>query len=79
VKPRELATLLRLLDKHPRVTSITVQGVSVQLTEAPASFPEGSAEDAGGDLELPPGVPDPRDAIKAIYAKALKRDGKVPS
>ena len=78
MKPRELATLLRLLDKHPRVTSITVQGVSVQLTEAPVVVQDVPAE-ADDEHELPPGVHDPRAAIKAIYAKALKRDGKVPS
>jgi hypothetical protein len=79
VKPRELAALLRLLDKHPRVTSCTVGDVSLQLAEGHIASSPGPDEDAGGELELPAGVPDPREAIKRIYAKALKRDGKVPS
>lgn len=80
MKSRQLDALLRLLDKHPRVTSLTVGDVSITLGDAPvAPPPSGTEDDRDESLELPPGVPDPRERIKEIYAKALKRDGKVPS
>jgi hypothetical protein len=81
VKSRQLEAFLRLLEKHPRVTSLTVGDVSITLGDAPPPVAAtGTEEDRDESLELPPGVPDPRERIREIYRKAnLKRDGKVPS
>jgi hypothetical protein len=80
VKPSELEDLLSVLDKHPRVTCVRLGEVVINLGEAMQAAPEGTGDDDGESLELPPGVVDPRARIREVYRKAnLKRDGKVPS
>ncbi len=81
MKLREFAALLRLLEKHPRVTAVTYGDVSLTLGDVPLAPAEtGTQEDRDESLELPPGIIDPREKVREIYRKAnLRRDGKVPS
>ncbi len=84
MKPSDLEDLLNVLDKHPRVTSVHFAPhgeVSLTLGEYLVPVTEGTKEDEDPEsLELPKGVPDPRDRIREIYRKHnLARDGKVPS
>lgn len=70
MKSRELASLLRVL-KQFGVTSYRAGDISVQfgdLTQPPAV-----AEKESEDLELPPGVIDPRAKLAEIYAKRGKQ------
>jgi hypothetical protein len=71
MKSRELAALLRVL-KQFGVTSYRAGDISVQFGDGAlpmASAPEKEPE----DLELPPGVIDPRAKLAEIYAKRGKR------
>jgi len=73
MKLRELAAILRELDKHPRIGTIAVGDLKVTYHDAspqaaPAEAPEAEPE----ELELPEGVFDPRAKIDAVYSKARK-------
>lgn len=75
MKTRELRGLVRML-KAEGVASCTVTPAGdVSLTFRDLSAPIADAGVQAGDLELPPGVIDPRAAIQAIYDK--KRGAKA--
>ena len=79
MKARELAAILRELEKHPRIASIVVGDLRVAFRDAGTQEPETAAEPEGEpeDLELPGGVYDPRKAIERIYAKAREPKAKA--
>jgi hypothetical protein len=89
VKVDEIGKLLRLLERHPRVASLTVDGVRVELREAaqvvitaPAPAPDAHTEaaaEADGPLELPEGVLDVAAKIRALNAKYARERGGKPS
>jgi hypothetical protein len=71
MKARELAAVLRELEKHPRITSIAIGDLRVTFGEPTVLQAAASEQKAEpGTLELPTGVYDPRERIDAIYAKA---------
>jgi hypothetical protein len=78
MKVRELAAILRELEKHPRITDVTVGDLRVKFRDA--SEPEATAalpdEGEPETLELPDGVYDPRKAIEKAYSKARAPRGE---
>jgi hypothetical protein len=71
MKARELAAILRELEKHPRIASIAVG--DLRVTYRDATQPEAGAfaepETEPETLDLPGDVFDPRKAIEKVYAK----------
>ena len=67
----EIAQLLRLVDEHPRVTSLTVGDVTVrcQVGESVVLAPE-------EEPSLPEGVIDPSKRLREIHRK-YKTEGHV--
>jgi hypothetical protein len=91
MKVRELAAILRELEKHPRITDVTVGDLRVKFRDATDGF--GGVERSEGErlapgyaetgdvtvreaLELPDGVYDPRKAIEKAYSKARAPRGE---
>jgi hypothetical protein len=72
---RKLKALLAAL-RDAGVTSYRDADVTLQLGGTLVQVPDGDVEDESGELKLPPGVPDPRAAILAVYEKA-KRVGRA--
>lgn len=68
----ELAAILAELERHPRITSCSVGGLTVTFAAAQEPTGEPQQEGEPEELELPDGVIDPRKRIDAIYAKARK-------
>lgn len=73
MEARKLKTLLRTLQEHG-VSSYRDADVTVQFGAAFAPAPDGDIE---GELELPPGTPDPRSAIIKVYERHEKRTKAV--
>lgn len=72
MKPRSLAVLLRML-REAGVTSY--RDADVQLSFGVAWVPAEDGKqpaDVDGDLELPPGLVDPRKTIAEIYKRRQK-------
>jgi len=77
MKARELAAILRELEKHPRIASVAVGDLAVTFRDV--SQPEATAESEPAEpdtLELPEGVIDPRKRIEAIYARQRELKGE---
>ena len=64
----ELAALLDLAEKHPRVASLTMGDVTVQFAGPPAGELVPVEEDEG-DPSLPAEVYDPRKKLAEIHRK----------
>lgn len=82
MKARELAAILRELEKHPRIASIAVGDLRVTFRDAsrPDEYREAEPDgDQDGPQELPDGVFDPRRAIERLYAKHRKPPEGEPS
>lgn len=69
---RTLKTLLRTLQEFG-VSSYHDGDVTVQFGAGSGPVPPGDIEGELGDLALPPGTPDPRAAIRQVYARAKAR------
>jgi hypothetical protein len=72
MEPRKLRKLLETLQAFG-VTSYHDADLTLQFGPAMVQVPDGDVEDQTEGLKLPPGVVDPRDAIRALYEKAEKR------
>jgi len=72
MNPRSLAVLLRIL-REAGVTNYADADVKVTFGGAFAPAGDGKpTDDINEDLELPPGLVDPRKRIAEIYAKRQK-------